>query len=232
MFMEVLPSSTRASAYACCPEAILIAVNSPHGVDIQLGLDDGQYRFGRTPHHELGALDRWAASALQEAHMSTLAPETVRGAFIHKPAASFQRILLPIDGSELSLHAFEIGLELAKTFSARAVALHVVPPYNAIAYMAEFLAAAELRYSQHAVESASRYLDQAKLMAKAADVPCECHFVFGEHPYRAILEAAKEHHCDLIVMATHGRHGANRYLLGSETQKVLMHSRVPVLVCR
>ena len=140
-----------------------------------------------------------------------------------QPKPLFQRILLPIDGSELSLRAFKAGLELAKTFGAKVLILHVVPPFNAIAYMTEFLAAAELRYSQHAVLSASRYLDSAK---------AECHYVFGERPYEAILDAVDEHHCDLIVMATHGWHGLNRLVLGGETQKVLARSYVPVLVCR
>ena len=163
--------------------------------------------------------------------MSTIAIDTGPASGTAQPTALFRRILLPIDGSELSLHAFGMGLELAKTFGARAVAMHVVPPYNAIAYMTEFLAAAELRYSQHAVESASRYLDRAKASAKEAGVPCECHYVFGEHPHEAILEAVAEHHCDLIVMASHGLHGLNRLILGSETQKVLAKSTVPVLVC-
>ena len=148
------------------------------------------------------------------------------------PKALFQRVLLPIDGSELSLRAFNMGLDLAKTFGARVLILHVVPPFNAIAYMTEFLAAAELRYSQHAVQSASRYLDKAKALAQEAEVPCECHYVFGERPYEAILDAVDEHHCDLIVMATHGWHGLNRLVLGGETQKVLARSYVPVLVCR
>lgn len=164
--------------------------------------------------------------------MSTIAIDTSHESGTAPSRALFRRILLPIDGSALSLHAFAMGLELAKTFDARVVAIHVVPPYNAIAYMTEFLAAAELRYSQHAVESASRYLDQAKALAKDAGVPCECHYVFGEHPHEAILEAVADHHCDLVVMATHGWHGMNRLLLGSETQKVLMRSPVPVLVCR
>ncbi|RUL79091.1 universal stress protein [Dyella choica] len=144
----------------------------------------------------------------------------------------FRRILLPIDGSELSLRAFGVGLELAKSIGAKMVVMHVVPPYNAVAYMSEFLAAAELGYSQQAVESASRYLSEAKGKAKEAGVACECHYMFGEHPHEAILDAITEHHCDLIVMATHGWHGMNRLLLGSETQKVLTSSSVPVLVCR
>jgi nucleotide-binding universal stress UspA family protein len=62
-------------------------------------------------------------------------------------------------------------------------------------------------------------------------VPCECHYVFGERPHEAILEAAGDYQCDLIVMATHGWHGINKLLLGSETQRVLVDSNVPVLVC-
>jgi nucleotide-binding universal stress UspA family protein len=146
--------------------------------------------------------------------------------------ALFQHLLLPIDGSDLSLRAFSMGLDLARTFGAKVLALHVVPPFNSIAYMTELLAAAELSFSQHAVQTASRYLDEAKTLAKAAQVPCECHYAFGERPHQAILEAVNEHRCDLIVMATHGWHGLNRMILGSETQKVLLQSTITVLVCR
>lgn len=164
--------------------------------------------------------------------MSIIAAETISGSCSISSKALFRRILLPIDGSELSYRAFTMGLELASNFGAEAVVIHVVPPFNAIAYMTEFLAATELRYSQHAVQSASRYLDKAKALAKDVQVQCEYHFMFGEHPHEAILGAADEHHCDLIVMATHGWHGLNRLVLGSETQKVLARSHVPVLVCR
>lgn len=146
--------------------------------------------------------------------------------------ALFRRLLLPIDGSELSLRAFRVGLDLAKSFDATVLALHVVPPFNSIAYITETLAAAEMGFSQQAIRSASRYLDKAKALAKEAQVPCECHYAFGEHPHEAILEAANEYRCDLIVMATHGWHGLDRLVLGSETQKVLARSSAPVLVCR
>jgi nucleotide-binding universal stress UspA family protein len=164
-------------------------------------------------------------------------PMSIATALSRKPTdrqqeALFQHLLLPIDGSDLSLRAFNMGLELAKTFGAKVLALHVVPPFNSIAYMAELLATAELSYSQQAVQSASRHLDKAKALAKTAQVPCECRYAFGERPHQAILEAVNEHHCDLIVMATHGWHGLNRVMLGSETQKVLLQSTIPVLVCR
>ena len=148
------------------------------------------------------------------------------------PKPLFQRFLLPIDGSELSFRAFDRGLKLAKSFGAKVLALHVVPPFNSIAYMSEILAATEFVYSQQALQSASRYLIEAKEMAKSAGVPCECHYVFGERPHEAILEAVADYQCDLIIMATHGWHGINKLLLGSETQKVLIDSKVPVLVCR
>ncbi|MDW2981609.1 universal stress protein [Rhodanobacter sp. KK11] len=149
-----------------------------------------------------------------------------------KRKALFRHLLLPIDGSDLSRRAFRLGLELAKAFDARVLALHVVPPFNSIAYMTEFLVAAELSYSKQAVQSATRYLDEAKKLAMDARVPCECRYAFGELPHQAILEAVGEHHCDLIVMAAHGWHGLNRLMVGSETQKVLLLSEVPVLVCR
>jgi len=149
-----------------------------------------------------------------------------------QPKALFRRLLLPIDGSDLSLQAFSAGLEVAKSFGAAVLALHVVPPFNSIAYITEILAAAEFGYSQEAVRSASRYLDKAKAIAKEANVPCECHYAFGQHPHEAILEAANEYRCDLIVMATHGWHGLDRLMLGSETQRVVNQSGVPVLVYR
>ena len=149
-----------------------------------------------------------------------------------QPKTLFRRLLFPIDGSDLSLQAFSTGLEVAKSFGAAVLALHVVPPFNSIAYITEILAAAEFGYSQEAVRSASRYLDKAKAIAREANVPCECHYAFGQHPHEAILEAANEYRCDLIVMATHGWHGLDRLMLGSETQRVVNQSSVPVLVYR
>lgn len=146
--------------------------------------------------------------------------------------ALFQRVLLPIDGSELSLRAFRTGLELARPLGGTVVALHAVPPFNTAACMTEFLAAAELRHSEEAMQAAARYLDDARALAEQVGVPCECHCAFGEQPHEAILKAVDAYRCELIVMASHGWHGLDRLILGSETQKVLANSRVPVLVCR
>ena len=150
---------------------------------------------------------------------------------IQQKTTLFRHILLPIDGSDLSLRAFALGLDMAKLCGAKVLAIHAVPPFHSIAYMMELLAASELNYSQQAVKSATGYLEQAKALANAAHVPCECHYAFGEHPYETILNAVDEHHCDLIVMASHGWHGLNKLILGSETQKVLSKSTIPGLFC-
>ena len=144
----------------------------------------------------------------------------------------FKHILLPTDGSELSLRAVNLGIELAQTCHARIYALHVAPPYHIIAYVAEMLAATEVIYTQEATAGAERYLAEVQRLAKQAGVGCDSSYVFGDHPYKAIIQAVAEQHCDLVVMASHGWRGMTRLLLGSETQKVLLESKVPVLTCR
>ena len=80
------------------------------------------------------------------------------------------------------------------------------------------------------VRDTAKYLGMAEATAKAAGVPFRALHVVHDHPYAAIIEAAEKNHCDLIVMASHGRKGVSALILGSETTKVLTHSKVPVLV--
>jgi nucleotide-binding universal stress UspA family protein len=143
----------------------------------------------------------------------------------------FQRILVPTDGSELSSKAVNTALELAKQLGSHVDALSVKEPfpYSAISEIQMpspqvFLAAQE-RLAQQRVQTV---LDACK----AAKVPCQAHTVEANHPWEAIHDHAKKQECDLIVMASHGRKGMASLLLGSETQKVLTHSKVPVLVVR
>jgi nucleotide-binding universal stress UspA family protein len=209
-----------------------IRLTHPPRQAITQRIDPDQHRGNRSGHHGLNVtVCKRHLNILETLSMSTEAAVS-RESVTAQRNTLFQHMLLPIDGSDLSLRAFGVGLELAKTLGAKVLALHVVPPFNSFVYMTELIAAAELSYSQQAVKSATRYLDEAKKLAKAAQVPCECHYSFGERPHEAILEAVREHHCDLIVMATHGWHGLNRLILGSETQKVLLRSKIPVLVCR
>jgi nucleotide-binding universal stress UspA family protein len=143
----------------------------------------------------------------------------------------FKHILLPTDGSELSLRAATLGIELARTCGARVHALHVVAPYHTIAYMAEILAATEITYTHEATVRAGQYLADVRRMAEAAGVECSTEYVFDDRPHEAIVRAVREQHGDLVVMASHGWRGVTRLLLGSEVHKVLLESEIPVLVC-
>jgi len=143
----------------------------------------------------------------------------------------FRHILLPIDGSELSLKAVRLGVDLAKTCGASVLALHVIPPVQTIAYVAEMMASIEFDYAKEATRYAERYLDDVRAIAEQAGVPFERRLMFGAPPYEAILQTVGEKKCDLIVMAAHSWQGLARILMGSETHKVILKSEVPVLVC-
>ncbi|WP_049620973.1 universal stress protein [Frateuria defendens] len=143
----------------------------------------------------------------------------------------FQHILLPTDGSELSLRAVDMGIKLAKLCGARLYAIHVAKPFVAITYQVEMIEAPEALYTQEAIARAESYLDEVRRRAEAAGMACEGEYAFDHAPHEAIIASAAAHHCDLIVMASHGRTGVRRLLLGSETHKVLLGCDVPVLVC-
>jgi nucleotide-binding universal stress UspA family protein len=143
----------------------------------------------------------------------------------------YQHVLVPTDGSELTKAAVEAAIKLAKALNAKVSILSVKEPfpYSAISEMQpvppqEFFDAQE-RIAHQRVKLASQACD-------AAGVAWQGYTVEAEHPWEAIIDTAKMHSCDLIVMASHGRRGVSAMLLGSETQKVLTHSKVPVLVVR
>ena len=143
----------------------------------------------------------------------------------------FKHLLLPTDGSDLSLRAVETGIALAASLGADVYAFHVVMPLPALYYMADVIQASEESWREDAVERAKTYLQEVHQRASAAGVPCDSGQVSDNRPYAAIVAAASRQKCDLIVMASHGWHGINRLLLGSETQKILVSCDVPVLVC-
>lgn len=143
----------------------------------------------------------------------------------------FRHILLPTDGSELSLHAVDMGIKLAGLCGARVYAIHVVRPFVAVTYQVEMVEAPEALYMQEAIARAESYLASVRRRAEAAGLACEGEYAFDHSPHEAIIAAAAAHQCDLIVMASHGRTGMRRLLLGSETHKVILSCGVPVLVC-
>lgn len=146
----------------------------------------------------------------------------------------FTNILVPTDGSALSRKAIRRAVQLAKEQKARVTGFYVGPAWNPNVY-ADHMPADFVPPDRHAAnvkKIADRYLGVVKKAASAAGVPCSCAYASGEFPYLEIVKAAHRNRCDLILMASHGRRGISRLLLGSETSKVLAHSTVPVLVCR
>jgi nucleotide-binding universal stress UspA family protein len=144
----------------------------------------------------------------------------------------FKHILLPVDGSEFSLRAVDTGIALAAALGADVRALHVLPPFPAVTYFAAIAQANEAMYVERAVASAQRILAEVQRRAEAAGVACASSHEIDSRPECAIADAVTKYHCDLIVIATHGRRGVGKLLLGSVTQKVLLMADVPVLVCR
>lgn len=144
----------------------------------------------------------------------------------------FKHILLPTDGSDLSLRAVERGIELAKAMGARVTGFHASTPFHVLAYDTLQLESTREEYLRSSAGQAAQMLGKIETAAQAAGVPCASVSTVSEHPYEDILQTATQRGCDLIVMASHGRRGVKGLLLGSETQKVLTHGNVPVLVYR
>lgn len=144
----------------------------------------------------------------------------------------FNHLLVPTDGSALSAAAVRMAVGVAKAFDAKITGIHVVPQFHLLTYDSAMLADTPIDYARHARIHAKECLAFVEQVATAADVPCATTWVVGNHPYQAIIDTAETRHCDLIVMASHGRRGMQGLLIGSETQKVLTHSGIPVLVYR
>ncbi|MEK7436327.1 MAG: universal stress protein [Pseudomonadota bacterium] len=148
----------------------------------------------------------------------------------------YKHILVPTDGSALSDKAVEAALKLAKLSGAHVTAFHAVEPYPLQgAYAAEASGVAELQpeiFAERSEEYAKRVLAAFAAAAAAANVQCSTAYATSRSASQAIIEKANQEKCDLIVMASHGRRGLEGFLLGSETQKVLTHSTIPVLVYR
>ena len=146
----------------------------------------------------------------------------------------YKNILIATDGSSLAEKAVTHGLSLAKAIGARVTAVIVESPFSLysvpesrIPQMAEAFA----QHAEHVKQHATQVLDHVAKMANDARVACEGVQVEHDHPYEAIITTANDRGCDLIVMASHGRSGLTALLLGSVTNKVLTHTKLPVLVC-
>ena len=146
----------------------------------------------------------------------------------------FKHILVPIDGSALSLRAAKSAIRMAKVHRARITAVYAAPEFrpdiSGDYFPANFVPLSV--FEKQIKKTADKYLGQVKKMAAAAKVPCTTLSTHNDAPYQAIIKTAKACKCDLIFMASHGRRGIARLLIGSETNKVLTYCKLPVLVHR
>ena len=144
----------------------------------------------------------------------------------------FRHILLPTDGSDLSEGAIKEGVRLAKIIGAKVTGLCVMPfPHTFFSEM-EIPTQALDQAIKRSKEVAETYLAAIEKEAKEKEVACVTVYEMNDFPYEAIIRLAGRKGCDLIMMASHGRRGVRGLLVGSETQKVLTHSKIPVLVYR
>ena len=148
----------------------------------------------------------------------------------------YKHILVPTDGSTLSLKAVKHAAALAKSMKAKVTALYVIAPYMppvmGDAYIPSLHGALAGRFKAASEKAAAKALDHVAGAMAAAKVRCDPVVATNDQPWAGIIKAARGRKCDVIVMASHGRGGLAGILLGSETTTVLTHSKTPVLVCR
>ena len=147
----------------------------------------------------------------------------------------YTNILVPTDGGPLSRKAMAAAIKLAQQQNARITSVHATPAfvpvmYDGIAPPPELISPAE--HKKAMARFAAKVLGAMEKMCQSAGVPWEGVHVPDAEPFQAVIDTARRKRCDLVLMASHGRRGVAGLLLGSETQKVLTHSKVPVLVYR
>lgn len=146
----------------------------------------------------------------------------------------YKNILVPTDGSALSHRTIRDAAQLAKKLGATLTGFHVAPTYHIEIYT-DYVPPDMITPQQHtanAKKTAARHLEVVKKAAAANGVRSTGYYVMSDAPADAIVKGARKYKCDLIYMGSHGRSGLTKLLLGSQTSKVLAHSRIPVLVHR
>lgn len=146
----------------------------------------------------------------------------------------FKSILVSTDGTTQSNNAIKAAAALAKDLDATLTIFHASRTYRSVYYPdAPGLAwPPEKQYLKEAAAGADKVLTSASALAEKHSVKAATAHAYSDSPAEAIIAAAKKAKANLIVMASHGRKGLDKLLLGSETQKVLAHTKLPVLVVR
>ncbi|TAL93459.1 MAG: universal stress protein [Paraburkholderia sp.] len=143
----------------------------------------------------------------------------------------FKHILVPTDGSELSRMAIDGAIDLAKSVGARVTAYACLPQYPYSPF-SEVVIEPPVDFQERSEREARLHLREVEQAALDAGVACSSETSVHPSPYLGIIEAAERGGCDVIFMASHGRRGLGSLLIGSETQRVLTHTRIPVIVYR
>ena len=144
----------------------------------------------------------------------------------------FKHVLIATDGSDLAAKAVTQGLSLAKALAAQVSVVTVTEPWVTQVTGEAVFGFPSAEYERVMAANAAQILSKAGEAAKEAGLSCATIHVKERHPAEGILETAKARTCDLIVMASHGRRGLTRVLLGSQAHNVVTHSTIPVLICR
>jgi nucleotide-binding universal stress UspA family protein len=144
----------------------------------------------------------------------------------------FQHILIATDGSPLSESAVDKAMDFAREAGAEVTVVTATEPFHVFSADSKQLSDTRESYAKEVTAEAARILGDAERKAKASGVRCKVVQLEHELPHRAIIDTAKKEGCDLIAMASHGRRGVSALVIGSETNKVLTHSSIPVLVYR
>lgn len=147
----------------------------------------------------------------------------------------YTHILVPTDGSELSLNAARQAIALAKLFKGKITAIMVSPTYRQSQQDGFIVPTSNTmrdRWEEQMAERAKKVLDGISEDAGKSGVPCQAVHEFGDSPYEAIIDTANKNGCDLIVMGSHGHGGVKQIFVGSETTRVLSHTKIPVMVYR
>ena len=144
----------------------------------------------------------------------------------------FKMILVPTDGSPLSDKAIDAAIEFSQMTGGKVIALSVAEPYPFSPLHESASAIEAANYDDQMRMRAQQFVAKIAAAAQDANVLCETCVALSFSPYEEIIRVAKKYECDVVFMASHGRKGLNKLFLGSETQKVLAHSTIPVLVFR
>ena len=144
----------------------------------------------------------------------------------------YKHLLIATDGSELAQKAVDQGFDLAKALNTKTIVIYVTPRWTSTVSAEAALAFPADNYSKIVAEEAAKILSSVRDAAKKAAITCDTLHVMDRFPAEGIIETAKAGGCDLIVMASHGRRGLGRLILGSQANEVVTRSTIPVLVCR